>query len=63
MTVMCKALDKEYAKNDKALVITNKKMIQAIGHSKYFSRNEEFTHEKKFMNPSLWVCLNKHFTS
>ena len=57
MTAKCKHLDKENDKHDKNLVKTNKKMIQVMGHSKYFSKNKEFTYETivetKFMDPSF----------
>ena len=42
-------------------------MIEVIGHSKYYTRNEDSTHEtildSKFMNPLLWIRVNEHFTS
>ena len=42
-------------------------MIQVMGHSKYFSKNKEFTYETivetKFMDPSFFIRLNENFTS
>ena len=38
-----------------------------MGHSKYYTRNEDSTHEtildSKFMNPLFWILVNKHFAS
>ena len=67
MTAKYKLLYKENNKHDKATVNTNKKMIQVIGHFKYYLRNEDSTHETiletKFMDPSFWIRVNEHLKS
>ena len=41
-------------------------MIEVIGYSKYYTRNEDSNHEtildSKFMDPLLWIRVNEHFT-
>ena len=42
-------------------------MIEGIGQSKYYTRNEDSTHEtildSKFMDPFFWIRVNEFNTS
>ena len=45
MSAKIKTFDDECVRVDKATVISNKKMFEVIGQSRYYSRNEDSIHE------------------
>ena len=45
MSAKIKKIDDECVRVDKATVISNKKMFEVIGQSRYYSRNEDLIHE------------------
>ena len=54
MSATIKQIVQEFVRVDKATAISNKKMMEVIGQSKYYIRNEDSTHvailNSKFMN-------------
>ena len=54
MSATIKQIVQEFVRVDKATAISNNKMMEVIGQSKYYTRNEDSTHvailNSKFMN-------------
>ena len=66
MTAKTNKQKNEKVRVDNAAVISSKKMIDIIGQSKFYSRNNDSIHETnsetRFRENFFWIRVNKYFT-